>query len=1301
MILLLLILSIQVVPMQSTCQNCNGVCYSASNNKCHLSTADQHNTKQKCEAKSSSWCGTDVGRMSCAAALQDSQTTRCEGCPGGICINLAEQESGTDVNGAIGKSGSYGRWCSDTLLGSNINIGCTFECTNGARACKSSSFWCGNADSGNCNLMCENADSGPACQATSLHCGNNKDCKVTCKGNQACLNLQITCPDAPYKCEVYCDPSSGAVCESMTATNCGNANGYNLIADNTEVLPNCRLDLQKQNTVQECSQHVMASVQCGSRFEWNKVNKRCSCQPPKQDNSPCATRSDNDVAMYRNTWERQVFEDNTYRWKCNEPTRSGRLCTNVANGQQLYLHEETGACVDTCPDSSEFHITSPLHEYARSCGPCPKGELCPKYYGCQANKCIEKGFLNNPKADPDCCSTSLQARCAEGYTKVALDPGGVKCAGNQPVTNYKIYTTCCQQQQQPQLLATCTSIDDIATFCDAGNGLIDDALDATCAGVTCEKAVDVGTCCKPVTPTAPWYDMMASGTALALQHPLLEGGNVQSYVIGPAVGIQLAPGSYVFTCDGSDSSPTSNLYVALSSKNTAFVSTTLTVRMELEVQTSASWRIDVRSPLDTNNDDPTLRNATLNCVLSESNVVVGKISKSLAVRNVVRPSVRDAYLSFVGSKGTVEDAVVAANFEDSVNQVNSSGILDIAYSSGALLRLRPHLDFGLSQAFVSTKVYLTDDAKGKSSDKYYKEMELNEENVFISPDGKNIYVKIPEMKKIPKCLSGLGKTSCEICHLGLKLENQLDPDSNSGNNEKSPGSIFRCPPESNTSNTCLLKETEVLLKSTFDPTILQLQESKRWSVRYLPKCDESIYKPPGSKACAETIETAQTCAFGLCDQCIACPKGGNCIQGGFNIIAFPGFYVNNSIGQGEVSQCPFPALERCIGSNQCGEAYAGIKCKICNSSYYSTPDLTCEKCPTSEKTYDALLASLLPFIGVLTLSSIIMCLLVWYLEHQIKARLKPACKCCPCLPAIAIRQTKEFTIWVVLSAQVMASASSSPLPGLPFWILDVYSVVSFFNLDSSYSLPQECLDGSSPFTQTYTILSGILALTLIQAAIFAVGLIYRLVYDRDSASKDDMEDQSTLSIVCAEIQGKLFVVLSFGFPLVTKNVFKMLHCEMDENNVNVLAWSGERIECYVGEHANVAILSWLVITFYMVMYPICTFAYLHLRIIPAIERTGDAPLDFCHDKEGSIQSQKSKARLSRWDHFITDDYSPKHFYFRHIYYIVTILMFAVYEHIDRSEHGGIRCCLIVFMFVVYLALLFWKRPFNDLEYVQN
>ena len=71
----------------------------------------------------------------------------------------------------------------------------------------------------------------------------------------------------------------------------------------------------------------------------------------------------------------------------------------------------------------------------------------------------------------------------------------------------------------------------------------------------------------------------------------------------------------------------------------------------------------------------------------------------------------------------------------------------------------------------------------------------------------------------------------------------------------------------------------------------------------------------------------------------------------------------------------------------------------------------------------------LMFVLVLLLIYAIMFLLVWRLEY-LKARPKPHW--------VAMRQAKEFCIWVILSAQVLGTAASATAAGLPSWAESLY-----------------------------------------------------------------------------------------------------------------------------------------------------------------------------------------------------------------------------------------------------------------------
>ncbi len=83
---------------------------------------------------------------------------------------------------------------------------------------------------------------------------------------------------------------------------------------------------------------------------------------------------------------------------------------------------------------------------------------------------------------------------------------------------------------------------------------------------------------------------------------------------------------------------------------------------------------------------------------------------------------------------------------------------------------------------------------------------------------------------------------------------------------------------------------------------------------------------------------------------------------------------------------------------------------------------------------------------------------------------------------IALRQSREFCIWVCLSAQIMATASSSSAPGIPDYLTAIYTYLSFFNLDTGSTIHAECM--TSLFTIHYLTLSGIIIMLLIHAALW-------------------------------------------------------------------------------------------------------------------------------------------------------------------------------------------------------------------------
>lgn len=166
----------------------------------------------------------------------------------------------------------------------------------------------------------------------------------------------------------------------------------------------------------------------------------------------------------------------------------------------------------------------------------------------------------------------------------------------------------------------------------------------------------------------------------------------------------------------------------------------------------------------------------------------------------------------------------------------------------------------------------------------------------------------------------------------------------------------------------------------------------------------------------------------------------------------------------------------------------------------------------------------------------------------------------------------------------------------------------------------------------------------------------------------------TYKMFYAAGQGWVFVGMSFVYPVIAKITMKSLHCKT--NQFNVLMFDHNSI-CWEGSHLRLGILAVLTLIIYLIGFPFITFVYLHCIII-----------------QHKFYQKRTKARLARWEHFIDDDYEPQYFYFRHIYWFVSLLLFIIYEYVPI---GWGRCCSVILLFSFYLWLLYKYQPFARTE----
>ena len=210
---------------------------------------------------------------------------------------------------------------------------------------------------------------------------------------------------------------------------------------------------------------------------------------------------------------------------------------------------------------------------------------------------------------------------------------------------------------------------------------------------------------------------------------------------------------------------------------------------------------------------------------------------------------------------------------------------------------------------------------------------------------------------------------------------------------------------------------------------------------------------------------------------------------------------------------------------------AGDQCRACIDDHYTASDRSCKQCP--ENTFKTLVLTFLPFVGLMVVTYIIMGASVWKLE-SLKGSKEPV--------AIALRQSKEFAIWVCLSAQILATASSSNSPGIPSWLNSIYVFVSFFNMDTSRVVHAECI--KSPWLMRWLVIGCALALMLVQAGVFA-GFHYQhhQKYAQEKVKKLERGSVRILGKSLAGVQGTLFVLLSAMYPLIAKNTLFLINCQ--------------------------------------------------------------------------------------------------------------------------------------------------------------
>jgi hypothetical protein len=128
-------------------------------------------------------------------------------------------------------------------------------------------------------------------------------------------------------------------------------------------------------------------------------------------------------------------------------------------------------------------------------------------------------------------------------------------------------------------------------------------------------------------------------------------------------------------------------------------------------------------------------------------------------------------------------------------------------------------------------------------------------------------------------------------------------------------------------------------------------------------------------------------------------------------------------------------------------------------------------------------------------------------------------------------QSRDFHIWLVLSAQFFAAATEAVPAGLPTWLFQLYRVVSFFRGSTSYVSYEGC--GSEyRFVTPLVIFVGMLLLLAAQAAILHA---------------------TNRNIALVDVAVLIFAVMNALYSAVVEQCFKFLHCSPAAGGVSFFA----------------------------------------------------------------------------------------------------------------------------------------------------
>ncbi len=259
-------------------------------------------------------------------------------------------------------------------------------------------------------------------------------------------------------------------------------------------------------------------------------------------------------------------------------------------------------------------------------------------------------------------------------------------------------------------------------------------------------------------------------------------------------------------------------------------------------------------------------------------------------------------------------------------------------------------------------------------------------------------------------------------------------------------------------------------------------------------------------------------------------------------------------------------------------------------------------------------------------------------------------------------------MWLVLSAQFLATSTTSVAAGLPDWLYQLYTIVSFFNISSSYVSYAGC-DSGYRFQSSLVIMVGASLLAMAQATLLCtahkkLGLAVAagFVGSTMNALYSVVLKQSLQFLHCSPSAHGAFdftggVATTRVKPLpdgttLTETVY--LRCAP----TCFFVASGRMREahpgcrCWVGEHLPLGLMAVFLLVFFVMALPLGTFI--------AVQRLirGRSRLEM-DDKAVDTEASDDERM---WTAFFPGDYEAEYFWVRHLSWAVLVIICVAKEY---------------------------------------